>query len=55
MTTEDAARAILRAATGGGGGEAAAIALADDEGRSLRVIPGRCRAGLRLRPPFDLR
>jgi len=55
VTTEDAARAILRAATGGGGGEAAAIALADDEGRSLRVIPGQMSRGtLRLRPPFDL-
>ncbi len=55
VTTEDAARAILRAATGGDGGEAAAIALAEDEGRSLRVIPGQMSRGtLRLRPPFDL-
>ena len=44
-----------RATTGGGGGEAAAIALADDEGRSLRVIPGQMSRGtLRLRPPIDL-
>jgi GAF domain-containing protein/anti-sigma regulatory factor (Ser/Thr protein kinase) len=55
VTTEDAARAILRAATAGVGGEAAVIALAEDEGRSLRVIPGQMSRGtLRLRPPFDL-
>jgi GAF domain-containing protein/anti-sigma regulatory factor (Ser/Thr protein kinase) len=55
VTTEDAARAILRAATGGAGGEAAAIALAADDGRSLRVVPGQMSRGtLRLRPPFEL-
>jgi GAF domain-containing protein/anti-sigma regulatory factor (Ser/Thr protein kinase) len=55
VTTEDAARAILRAATGGAGVQAAAIALSEDEGRSLRVIPGQMSRGtLRLRPPFDL-
>ena len=55
VTTEDAARAILRAATAGVGAEAAAIALAEDDGRSLHVIPGQMSRGtLRLRPPFDV-
>lgn len=53
VTTEDAARAILHAATGGVGADAAAIALADDDGRSLRVVPGRISMGtLRLEPPI---
>jgi GAF domain-containing protein/anti-sigma regulatory factor (Ser/Thr protein kinase) len=55
VTTEDAARAILRAATAGVGAEAAAIALADNDGRTLRVVPGQMSRGtLRLRPPFHL-
>jgi GAF domain-containing protein/anti-sigma regulatory factor (Ser/Thr protein kinase) len=55
VTTEDAARAILRAATAGVGAQAAAIALAENDGRSLRVVPGQMARGtLRLRPPFDL-
>ena len=55
VTTEDAARAILRGATGGVGADAASIALASDDGRSLRVSPGLLSSGtLRLRPPFEI-
>src|SRR6185503_8342802 len=55
VTTEDAARAILRGATGGAGADAASIALASDDGRSLRVRPGLRSGGtLRLRPPFEI-
>ena len=55
ITTEDAARAILRAATASVGAEAAAIALSENEGRSIRVAAGQISRGtLRLRPPFDL-
>jgi GAF domain-containing protein/anti-sigma regulatory factor (Ser/Thr protein kinase) len=55
VTTEDAARAILRAATGGVGADAASIALASDDGRSLRVTPGlQSRGTLRLRPAFEI-
>jgi GAF domain-containing protein/anti-sigma regulatory factor (Ser/Thr protein kinase) len=53
VTTEDAARAILRGATGGVGADAAAIALASDDGQSLRVVPGSISRGtLRLRSPI---
>ncbi len=53
VTTEDAARAILRGATGAVSADAAAIALAGDEG--LRVVPGQMSRGtLRLRPPFEV-
>ena len=45
VTTEDAARAILRGATGGVGADAAAIALASDDGQSLRVVPGMISGG----------
>jgi serine phosphatase RsbU (regulator of sigma subunit)/anti-sigma regulatory factor (Ser/Thr protein kinase)/uncharacterized protein YigA (DUF484 family) len=55
VTTEDAARAILRGATSGVGADAASIALASDDGRSLRVSPGLVSNGtLRLRPPFEI-
>jgi serine phosphatase RsbU (regulator of sigma subunit)/anti-sigma regulatory factor (Ser/Thr protein kinase)/uncharacterized protein YigA (DUF484 family) len=55
VTTEDAARAILRGATGGVGADAASIALASDEGQALRVIPGLFSSGtLRLRSPFEI-
>jgi GAF domain-containing protein/anti-sigma regulatory factor (Ser/Thr protein kinase) len=55
VTTEDAARAILRGATGSVGADAASIALASDDGRSLRVSPGLLSSGtLRLRPPFEI-
>jgi serine phosphatase RsbU (regulator of sigma subunit)/anti-sigma regulatory factor (Ser/Thr protein kinase) len=55
VTTEDAARAILRGATGGVRADAASIALASDDGRSLRVSPGLLSSGtLRLRPPFEI-
>jgi anti-sigma regulatory factor (Ser/Thr protein kinase) len=55
VTTEDAARAILRGATGSVGADAASIALASDDGRSLRVSPGLLSGGtLRLRPPFEI-
>ena len=55
VTTEDAARAILRGATGGVGADAASIALVGDDGRSLRVSPGLLSSGtLRLRPPFEI-
>ncbi|HKI27843.1 MAG TPA: SpoIIE family protein phosphatase [Actinomycetota bacterium] len=55
VTTEDAARAILRGATGSVGADAASIALASDDGRSLRVSPGVLSNGtLRLRPPFEI-
>ena len=53
VTTEDAARAILRGATGGVGADAAAIALASDDGQSLRVVPGMISGGtLRLQSPI---
>ena len=55
VTTEDAARAILRGATGGVGADAASIALASDDGQSLRVTPGLLSRGtLRLQPPFEI-
>jgi GAF domain-containing protein/anti-sigma regulatory factor (Ser/Thr protein kinase) len=55
VTTEDAARAILRGATGGVGADAAAIALASDDGQSLRVVPGAIARGtLRLRSPIEM-
>ena len=55
VTTEDAARAILRAATGGVGADAASIALASDDRQSLRVSPGLLSSGtLRLRSPFEI-
>ena len=55
VTTEDAARAILRGATGGVGADAASIALASDDGQSLRVSPGLVSSGtLQLRPPFEI-
>ncbi len=53
VTTEDAARAILRGATAGVGADAAAIALASDDGQSLRVVPGTNSGGtMRLRSPI---
>ncbi len=53
VTTDDAARAILRGATGGVGAAAAAIALADDDGRSLRFVIGAMSRGtLTLRDPI---
>jgi GAF domain-containing protein/anti-sigma regulatory factor (Ser/Thr protein kinase) len=55
VTTEDAARAILRAATGGVGADAASIALASDDGQSLRVTPGlQARGTFQLRPAFEI-
>ena len=55
VTTEDAARAILRGATGGVGADAASIALASDDRQSLRVSPGLLSSGtLRLRSPFEI-
>ena len=55
VTTEDAARAILRGATGGVGADAAAIALASDDGQSLRVVPGMISGGtLRLHSPISI-
>jgi GAF domain-containing protein/anti-sigma regulatory factor (Ser/Thr protein kinase) len=55
VTTEDAARAILRGATGGVGADAAAIALASDDGQSLRVVPGMISGGtLRLQSPISI-
>ena len=55
VTTEDAARAILRGATGAVGADAASIALASDDRQSLRVSPGLLSSGpLRLRSPFEI-
>jgi GAF domain-containing protein len=55
VTTEDAARAILRGATGGVGADAASIAMASDDRQSLRVSPGLLSSGtLRLRSPFEI-
>ena len=55
VTTEDAARAILRGATGGVGADSAAIALASDDGASLRLVPGTMARGtLRLQSPIDI-
>lgn len=54
VTTDDAARAILRGATTGVGARAAAIALANDDGRSLRIVVGvMSRGTLRLQPPIE--
>jgi GAF domain-containing protein/anti-sigma regulatory factor (Ser/Thr protein kinase) len=55
VTTEDAARAILRGATGGVGADSAAIALASDDGASLRLVPGTMARGtLRLQSPIEI-
>ena len=55
VTTEDAARAILRGATAGVGADAAAIALARDDVPSLRLIPGTLARGtLRLQSPIEI-
>ena len=55
VTTEDAARAILRGATVGVNADSAAIALASDDGQSLRLVPGTMSRGtLRLEPPIEI-
>jgi GAF domain-containing protein/anti-sigma regulatory factor (Ser/Thr protein kinase) len=55
VTTEDAARAILRGATAGVGADSAAIALASDDGSSLRLVPGTMARGtLRLQSPIEI-
>jgi GAF domain-containing protein/anti-sigma regulatory factor (Ser/Thr protein kinase) len=55
VTTEDAARAILRGATAGVGADSAAIGLASDDGSSLRLVPGTLARGtLRLQSPIEI-
>ena len=55
VTTEDAARAILRGATAGVGADSAAIALASDDGSALRLVPGTMSRGtLRLESPIEI-
>lgn len=55
VTTEDAARAILRGATAGVGADSAAIALANDDGSSLRLVPGTMTRGtMRLQSPIEI-
>ena len=55
VTTEDAARAILRGATGGVQADSAAIGLASDDGQSLRLVPGTITRGtLQLQSPIDI-
>jgi len=55
VTTEDAARAILRGATVGVGADSAAIGLASDDGQSLRLVPGVMSGGtLRLESPIEV-
>ena len=55
VTTEDAARAILRGATAGVNADAAAIGLASDDGQLLRLVPGVMSGGsLRLASPIEI-
>jgi GAF domain-containing protein/anti-sigma regulatory factor (Ser/Thr protein kinase) len=55
VTTEDAARAILRGATAGVGADSAAIALVSDDGSALRLVPGTMARGtLRLQSPIEI-
>jgi len=55
VTTEDAARAILRGATAGVGADSAAIALSSDDGQTLRLVPGTLARGtLRLQSPIEI-